>query len=761
MSLLQPSSLLLLLAVPVIWFWPRRVRDVGLGLARSALLVLLAFALARPVFVRESAVARHVLIVDRSRSVGAPSSSWVDRVRGELESATVLEGPDSRLSAALARAARAIPEGTPGSVTLITDGRTTDRGWENTLHQLVERGLPLHVRPMASKALGPRPVALSSEGVWRVGHTARLRVKLAGGAAPLVLRGPDGVLATSETDLLEFEPVAPGFIALTVEAGGHRRTRTFAVQEPLRVWYRGSRVKGGGAALGSLVGPGFRIEEGAGSPGDFDLVVVDDLPAASFPSEDQARLVDAVTRAGTGLFVAGGKASFGPGGYHRLPLEACLPVEFEQKREKRDPSTTLVVIIDTSGSMTGTRVQLAKEVARLAIRRLLPHDKVGIVEFYGAKRWAAPIQPASNAIEIQRALNRMTAGGGTVIMPAIEEAYYALQNVRTRYKHVLVLTDGGVESGAFEPLLRKMARKGMNVTTVLIGGGAHSDFLVSLSRWGKGRFYSVPNRFNLPEVILKLPSTTRLPAYRTGLHRLRVRGGPGWLGALQPGEVPALSGYVQLRARRRAETLLETEAGKHPVLATWRYGLGRVTAFATEPTGPGTDSWKDWDGYGPLLARVLARTARGGCEPYRYRLLRRGAFLRLEAKRVRPTEAKPTARTSGADSRVFLFRRRAPDLFVATLPWPPEREARLRAGATRLVSDAFGDLEPELLVDPDHALDLPAMAAATGGDMLGDHATPSAAGGIAPVSLLRLRPALLLAALVVFLTELVYRRWPR
>ena len=97
MSLLQPSSLLLLLAVPVIWFWPRRVRDVGLGLARSALLVLLAFALARPVFVRESAVARHVLIVDRSRSVGAPSSSWVDSVRGELESATVLEGTDSRL----------------------------------------------------------------------------------------------------------------------------------------------------------------------------------------------------------------------------------------------------------------------------------------------------------------------------------------------------------------------------------------------------------------------------------------------------------------------------------------------------------------------------------------------------------------------------------------------------------------------------------------------------------------------------------------
>ena len=50
------------------------------------------------------------------------------------------------------------------------------------------------------------------------------------------------------------------------------------------------------------------------------------------------------------------------------------------------------------------RVQLAKECARLAIRRLLPHDKVGIVEFYGSKRRAAPLQSASNTIELTRAL---------------------------------------------------------------------------------------------------------------------------------------------------------------------------------------------------------------------------------------------------------------------------------------------------------------------------------------------------------------------
>jgi len=138
-----------------------------------------------------------------------------------------------------------------------------------------------------------------------------------------------------------------------------------------------------------------------------------------------------------------------------------------------------------------------------------------------------------------------------------------------------------------------------------------------------------------------------------------------------------------------------------------------------------------------MLARVLARTARDDVEPYRYRLTRRGAFLHLEAKRLRP--APPPSASP------FVFRQRAPDIFTATLPWPPEREARIVAGATRLVSDAFGDIAPEQMVD--EPLDLTAL--------------DSPGAGSAPVALTRLRPTLLLLALLVFLGELLYRRWPR
>ena len=93
------------------------------------------------------------------------------------------------------------------------------------------------------------------------------------------------------------------------------------------------------------------------------------------------------------------------------------------------------------------------------------------------------------------------------------------------------------------------------------------------------------------------------------------------------------------------------------------------------------------------------------------------------------------------------------------MPKTLQREARVLAGATRLVSDAFGDIAPEDMVD--EPLDLPAMAAATNGRVLSASGTPTAGGGTSPFALTRLRPALLLAALLLFLTELVYRRWPR
>lgn len=759
--------------------------------------------------------------------VGANNDADIKPFKQAFATITSLssDGPQGTtpLSAALSRANELIPRTGRGAVTLVSDGLATRPDDARAITALSVRGIPVHVVKLQAGTTVPTPVALNWSGGLRVGATARLTATIVarGGAEPgqVQLRAGDKLLASAdytggerEVVAMSFEPAEAGFIdAELVVATTAARANTEAstgntgdlkeaeaqtlpvvlpVREPYRLLYLGHLQKNGAVRLGKVLGSGFAVSEVDPSDGEAfdaalavsDLVVLDDCPAEGIPAAAEGRLVDAVTREGLGLVMSGGRAAFGSGGWYDRPVAAMLPVEFVQKEEQRDPSTTLVVVIDTSGSMGFVRVQLAKEVARLAIRRLLPHDKVGIVEFYGAKRWAAPIQPASNAIELQRALNRMDAGGGTVIMPALEEAFFGLQNVDTRYKHVLVLTDAGVEGGDYESLMRRMVKEGINVSTVLTGGGYHSEFLVNIANWGKGRFYDVPDRFNLPEILLKQPSTAKLPAYRSGMHRLRSRGGAGWWGDVQTDAIPQLAGYVETKARPGSEVLLETTEHSHPVLTTWRFGLGRVTALGTEPVGEGTRPWRDWPEYGKLLARVMERSAADTRDPFRYEIEYDGGEVCLHAIRQRPrtgtpSDAVPIARIRPADTpagaataedAALTFVARSPDRFVARRPAPaPGKTLRIAASASTAPRRfepivAASPVVAEQRVDPAGGMNLAALAAATRGQVLNpDGNWLTTGGGSGGRRMLALASWLFAAALILFFTELIWRRRPQ
>jgi hypothetical protein len=477
-------------------------------------------------------------------------------------------------------------------------------------------------------------------------------------------------------------------------------------------------------------------------------------------------MADAVQQRGMGLFVSGGRSAFGPGGYHDTVIETISPVEYVQKEEKKDPSTTLAIVIDTSGSMVGNRMTLAKEIARLAIQRLQPHDKVGIVEFYGTKQWAAPVQSAANSIDIQRALNRLGAAGGTVLFPAVEESYYALMNVQTRYKHVLIVTDAGVETGPYEALLRKMSDDGIAVSTVLVGPGRHSEFLVEIADWGGGRYYHSPDRFNLPELLLKKPSTSMLPPYRPGNFEIKARGGRGWWGDVDFDAIPPVQTLVETSLRPGADLLMSVAGNARPVMASWRYGLGRVTSLSTEPVGPGTRKWSEWPGYGPMLGRVLSRTARSAQPPFAVKVRRDAAKLFIEARREVRSAVVPMVQLAGDRGEQVRMREVAPGVFHGVRTTAVDETVRLVASTKdgwrhRVSSDPLSARVPETQVDPRDGLPARAIAAQTGGAFVSVGAGVPALGVArsgAPLYVWPVWPWFVLLALLTYVVDVWHRR---
>ena len=828
LSFLNPFLGVLLLLVPLIWWLPKGPRDPTHVAIRGLVFTFLILALMRPVLLTNVAREHHVIILDQSPSLAlAAQEEAIEAANRLLGNVTTndqvsviqlggaapvdLDHPTvwlpsashdtSGLGDALELAARMVPSGEQGSLTMISDGLATNRHWSVAIEELLEREIPVHTYQLAQRSNDPALIALDVPRV-RAHDTVRAEATVQGRGQGLVLtlrRENEEIARSSSFDcdgqcrvVTRFEAPMPGFHQMTAELlspfDDNQSTDNdvldlvLVVDEPVRLLYVNGRHAGAAEELQDMLGPGFEVR--GLSPAalsdttltDYALVMLDDLPARELDAAAEQTIMDAVQQSGLGLFVSGGEAAFGDGGYATRDIAELFPVEIEGDEDLSDPSVGLALIVDTSGSMAGTRIELAKQIARVAVRRMQPHDRIGIVEFYGAKHWVVPMQSASNKIEIDRAVGRMKAIGGTVLYPAIQEAYYGLMNVNTRYKHVVVITDAGVEESNYEDMVRRIHKDNIHVSSILVGQGGHNLIMSDIANWGQGRFYSVANQFNLVELIFKRPSTKKPSRYRRGEFALQARGGTGWWGEVDRSAITPLSGYVEAKPREGAEILVKLADKPHAIVSTWRHGLGRVTSLLSEPLGFGTRNWQDWPDYAEFLARLIARTAADQA-PFSLAMKRRHNTVVLTAKRLdgnaslMPEVGLVDFSERPLDERKVLFSQSAPDLFEAELRVPPEESllavvsSSARFGVQRIASVAYADIAGETQVDWRRALDLRALSDLTGGDYLvetnqDDWRLEAGAGDLAKV-VTRLWPYLLLFALLLFLADVTYRRWPR
>ena len=97
---------------------------------------------------------------------------------------------------------------------------------------------------------------------------------------------------------------------------------------------------------------------------------------------------------------------------------------------------------DRSGSMSGPKIELAKEAARPTLDVLQPSDKLGIIAFDSAPVTVVRLQRAANRLKITDSVSRLSPGGGTAIFPALDQAYRVLSATQAKVKHIILLTDG-------------------------------------------------------------------------------------------------------------------------------------------------------------------------------------------------------------------------------------------------------------------------------------------------------------------------------
>ncbi|MFQ6043093.1 MAG: VWA domain-containing protein, partial [Candidatus Poribacteria bacterium] len=334
----------------------------------------------------------------------------------------------------------------------------------------------------------------------------------------------------------------------------------------------------------------------------YDAIIFDDVPAESILAD---KLIESYVRdLGKGFIMIGGENSFGSGGYFDTPIERVLPVNMSPQKKQ---SLALMLLLDKSGSMANfsggaQKMEIAVRAAKSVIETetLKEKDIIGVIAF-DAQTQSRVVQIADvkDKEKLSDWVSTLRAGSGTNMYKALKQAHEQLKTLKAKQKHIIVLSDGKSE-GDFLSLAKRIAADKITISTIAIGD-ADRELMAEIARVGKGRYRDVIDVSQLPKVLLKEVRQTQELIIEEDFQP-RLVGAHEILTGIA--SVPKLRGYIATSAKQEAEVPIVSPE-EHPILAAWRYGLGRSIAFTSDAKPRWAVEWIGWDKFSKFWTQAV------------------------------------------------------------------------------------------------------------------------------------------------------------
>lgn len=303
---------------------------------------------------------------------------------------------------------------------------------------------------------------------------------------------------------------------------------------------------------------------------------------------------------GGGFVATGGDNSFALGGYFKTSLEKILPVNMDMKGKKEIPDMSMMLVIDKSGSMMDgsgglSKVDIAKEAAARVLDSLRPsRDEIGVIAFDDTVYNVVPRKKIEDPERIRDEIGTIRAGGGTSILPALEEGYNELKKSNAKIKHIILLTDGQAERTGYEELIKKLNEEYITVSTVAVGQSSDKELLESIAKQAKGRFYFTDEFSNIPAIFAKETFMASKSYINNRTFTPNILDNHPILQGVGDNGLPKLSGYIGASPKSSSRVLLSSDE-EDPILTVWQYGLGKTAAWNSDINGKWSANYIDWD----------------------------------------------------------------------------------------------------------------------------------------------------------------------
>ncbi len=335
-----------------------------------------------------------------------------------------------------------------------------------------------------------------------------------------------------------------------------------------------------------------------------------------FISDEQMELIEKYVKDyGGGFVMTCGTNITAEGGYSDTKIEEILPVKIvggEPPKKEKKTRLSLILIIDKSGSMLGRKMLFAKKASVELVKQLKPQDNFGIIAFDTMPYTIVELKPNEAAKkEIIRKLSMLHAEGGTDIFPAMDSAFQQIKRTHSKVNHVILLSDGNTRSiyYYYNRLISKFQKKKITVSTVAIGSRlVNTKLLRDISKKTKGQFYQLTDIIRLPRLIVK---DTEHFVSQSDFHEEFfypiINQRSQILKGIYDRQFPPLKGHTITKAKENIEVPLVTNImGKtDPILANWRYGLGKVVIYASDANARWSSKWINWAMFNKFWSQVV------------------------------------------------------------------------------------------------------------------------------------------------------------
>lgn len=158
---------------------------------------------------------------------------------------------------------------------------------------------------------------------------------------------------------------------------------------------------------------------------------------------------------------------------------------------------SVVLVVDRSGSMDGTRMDDTKKAVSSFIRNVGDNIRVGLVTFENSARVDCPISDSRN--RVLQAMQAVYASGGTSIYSGLQVASTQLDGEYGQ-KVIILLSDGqDGDASRIDEVLDELSRKNIYVYTIGFGG-ADTEYLSYIASKTRGKFIQADSSEVLGEI---------------------------------------------------------------------------------------------------------------------------------------------------------------------------------------------------------------------------------------------------------------------